>query len=120
MKLTAIFIRRRSGGSGQPRFRQNGEIFTFRDYGNQITTAVVLQAGTYKLQYQFPVGVAVKIDLINLVDGDSETLIIRSGIGSQVFRILDAGRYAFQVEPVDEQSEWSFEISPLGLPSRRE
>jgi hypothetical protein len=118
--LAAVFIGRRWRGNERSPFKRDGDIFTFRDRGNQITTAIELQPGTYKLQYQFPTGVLVKVDLISLGGGDSETLFIKSGSGSQALRIETGGRYSFQIKPVQEQAEWSFEISPLGLPSRRE
>jgi hypothetical protein len=118
--LAAIFIGRRLRDGENARFKRDGNIFTFSYQGNQITAVVDLQPGTYKLQYQFPDGVSVKIDLISIIEDDSETLIIKSGSGSQAFRIEARGKYAFQVDPVDDLSEWSFEISPLGLPSRRD
>lgn len=115
----AVFIERRFRANENSPFKKNGDIFAFSNRGDQITSAVELQPGTYKLQYQFSTGVSVKIDLISLDDRDSETLVIKSGTGSQAFRIKTSGRYAFRVEPLNEQSEWFFEISPLGLPSRR-
>lgn len=118
--LAALYIGRRLRDVENDRVKKQGDSFIFSDRGNQITAVVELQPGTYKLQYQFPDGISVKIDLISIDDGDSETLIIKSGSGSQAFRIEARGKYAFQVDPVDDRSEWSFEISPLGLPSRRE
>jgi len=118
--LAAIFVGRHLRGEGNRRFIRQGDIFKFQDRGNQITPAIELQPGTYKLQYQFPNDIPVKIDLISLDEGDSETIVVRSASGSQALRIDARGRYAFQVEPVDEQSAWAFEISPLGLPSHHE
>lgn len=81
------------------------------------TNSFQLEAGQYKLAYWFPEAVMVKVDLFRTEGGDSETIVMKRGEGTETFSIGAAGRYFCVIEPGDEA--WEIEISRLGLPSQQ-
>lgn len=103
----------------ESRMITDGSPIRLQDRGNQLTAPIDLDAGTYKVMYWLPDDELVKIDLINIDNGESETLLIKSGSGSHGVIIHHAGRYAFQVEPDGVTAPWTLEILPLGLVSKR-
>ena len=90
----------------------------FRGKGAQTTKPFDLEPGTYKLSYQFPESVLVKVDLISSFDGDSETILVKSGVSSKAFNVQIGGRYFFRVEPTEDNAHWEIECQRLSLPSR--
>jgi hypothetical protein len=55
----------------------------------------------------------VRVGLVSSADGLDETLLIRSGSGVEGFSVEASGRYVLQVQPADEQVEWSIEFQHL-------
>lgn len=58
-------------------------------------------------------GELVKIDLINVMDADTETVVLKSGSGSVAMSVDVGGRYLFQIDPANESTSWSFSCRPL-------
>ncbi len=86
----------------------------FENRGTQVTDTFDLAAGTYKMTYRL--AVMSEVDLIEVATGNRETLLVKLGSGSIAFTVEQAGRYALEVAPQDDESVWCIEISPLGLP----
>jgi hypothetical protein len=110
------------------RYNQHGELVAVEEVlpqqpirlqgkGNHATKALRLEAGTYKVQYRFPDDVLVKVDLWD--SGDSETILLKRGVGVESFTVEADGRYVFEIAPADEMAAWEMDITRLGLPSRK-
>jgi hypothetical protein len=97
--------------------RSYNKPFDFQGVGAQTTRTVKLEAGDYRVRYLFPDNVLVKVELLGADDGDGEVIVLKSGSGEAAFSIGAAGRYLLDVDPQDEEAEWTLEISRLGLPS---
>ncbi|MBC7813090.1 MAG: hypothetical protein H7175_18175 [Burkholderiales bacterium] len=93
--------------------RLRGTEFSLRGTGTMASDTVELMAGVYKFEYTFPAGEMVKIDLINVDDADTETVVLKSGSGSVAMSVEVGGRYVFQVDPANESTAWSFTCRPL-------
>ncbi len=91
----------------------------YEGYGAETTPPVYLKAGNYKVMYQFSDTALIKLEMLNLGDGDQEVVVLKSGAGTASFALEQGGRYQFSVEAADDDAEWEFEISRLGLPSRQ-
>lgn len=92
--------------------------FRLQGRGTFSTEPVQLEQSTYKVEYQFPEKVLVKVDLLSMRDGEREMILLKRGAGAESFAIGMTGRYVFDIAPVDEEASWVMEISRLGLPSR--
>lgn len=90
--------------------------FQFQGEGAQTTRPIKLEAGDYKIRYQFPEDALVKVELFSADDGEGELLLLKSGGGELGFSIGETGRYRFDIDP-QEGAAWKLEISRLGLPS---
>ncbi|MBZ0289265.1 MAG: hypothetical protein K8I30_16720 [Anaerolineae bacterium] len=88
----------------------------FQGEGAQSTRPVRLEAGDYKIRYQFPDAALVKVEIFSADDGDGEMILLKSGGGEAGFSIDAPGRYLFDIEP-QEGAPWKLEINRLGLPS---
>jgi hypothetical protein len=114
----ALYIGQRLKGGEDRKLKRGDQPVQFTGRGSGLTPGVDFELGTYKLQYRFPAGTLVKVELVNLTEGFTETLFIKSSSDAQAFTIDTPGRYAFQLEPLEEDVTWELEVSPLGLPSR--
>ncbi len=117
---TVIYFLRRSRAATAPKVDFEHQPVRLQDSGNQLTAPLRLAAGTHKLMYWLPADTLVKVDLIDVDRGNSETILMKKGTGSQAFSLEHSGRYAFQVAPADDSASWVLEISPLGLPGKTE
>jgi hypothetical protein len=89
---------------------RHSEPVSFSRKGTYASDAMRLEAGVYKIEYQFPETSLVKVDLISAADGETETIALKTGSGSLAFTVRAPGRFIVQVEPVDEAADWSFEF----------
>jgi hypothetical protein len=78
--------------------------------GTQTSAPLQLAAGSYRIDYQFDA--LTRLALIGA--GDEETLLIKSGSGSDSFTLVAAGRYRLQVEPADEGAAWWVTYRQIG------
>ena len=78
--------------------------------GSQTSAALELTAGAYRIDYQFDA--LTRLALID-ANGD-ETLLIKSGTGTEGFEISEAGRYRLLVEPNDENASWRILYHQIG------
>ncbi len=90
----------------------------FRGQGDSSVTAGELLSAQYRLDFRFPDDVLVKIELVEINTGNSGLVLLKSGIGVSDFTVENAGSYRFHVEPVAQDSRWSFTIKPVGLFNR--
>lgn len=88
------------------------EILQFQGKGRQSTRSFLLAAGRYKLRYRFPENQSIKVELLDDVDEDDETLLIKSGTGEIEFAV-ENGRYLLDIEPQDDEADWKIEITAL-------
>jgi hypothetical protein len=84
--------------------------------GIHTSEPIHLEVGTYKVVYQFPDDVLVKVDLG--AGGDSETILLKRGAGEASFAVELDGSFVFEIAPADDTAEWEMDITRLGLPSR--
>ena len=85
-----------------------------RGEGNYSTEPIHLDRGMYRIFYQFPDDVLVKVDLIR--DGDADTLLLKRGKGVESFAIEVPGHYIIAIAPADEISGWDVEFVHQGQP----
>lgn len=90
----------------------------FEGRGGQTTRIFKLEPGRHRLQYQFPEGVQVKVDLFTASGEEQETLMIGAGSGMREFSV-SGGRYLLDIDPAMEESRWSVALTPFQLPSQR-
>lgn len=107
-------------------------IFTFQGKGTQVMhEAVYLNAGTYRLKYQFPhpamekqyhgkdwdyIDVpSVKVEAIAVAQNEPILIMETSSKGSQTFSMEADGRYVFQVtcHPDSHMEKWKIECTKL-------
>ena len=93
--------------------RLRGTEFALSGKGTTASDTVDLMPGVYKFEYQFPAGEMVKIDLINVMDADTETVVLKSGSGSVAMSVEVGGRYLFQIDPANEATTWAFSCRPF-------
>jgi hypothetical protein len=115
LSFMALVVRRLFFGREYKLQRGNDPI-RFLNRGTQLTKAITLAPGDYKITYRFDS--ITKVDLIEQSIGERETLLIKSGTGTMAFSAENKGCYVFEIEPQAEDSAWLIEISPLGLPSQ--
>ena len=72
-------------------------------------------AAQYRVDYQFPEAVLVKVELIDPRTASSDLILLKSGSGIDGFYVETPGRHWFEIEPQDEQAAWAFSIKPVGL-----
>ncbi len=70
--------------------------------GAQTSAPLQLAAGTYRIDYQFDA--LTRLGLID-TEGD-ETVLIKSGAGTESLTIAVTGRYHLRIEPNDEGAAW--------------
>lgn len=91
--------------------------YSFNGIAVFVSSPFTLPSGDYKLRYTFPEATLVKIDLIAADGSDSETLVLKSGVGETRFTVVSPGRYRCQVAPMAD-APWKFEmwrLRTLGL-----
>ena len=83
--------------------------------GTQATDPVDLEAGLYRLAYQFKRDVSTTIKLIQCLSGEENVLLMGvSGTGSQTFTVTEADHYLFQVVvPGAQFPAWKIEVERL-------
>jgi hypothetical protein len=90
----------------------------FQGQGSGTAEAQVLIAAQYRIDFQFPDEVLVKLELIEADTGNSDLILLKSGSGTDGFVVENAGRFLFQVEAQNEDARWSFTIKPVGMMGR--
>jgi len=82
---------------------------------NQITEAIYLEAGRYRLEYKTPIDDSIFVGLVHVDDleADSENILYESGSGSINFAVKKSGRYALEINAMGENFKWSLECSRL-------
>jgi hypothetical protein len=90
------------------------EALHFSGRGEDRVEAHELIEGTYRIDYQFPAGPPIKVELIEGTTGSSEAILIRSGSGTDAFVVQRAGRHILVIEPLDADAAWTFSIRPIG------
>lgn len=79
-----------------------------------------LIASQYRMDYEMPENVLVKVDLLDSVTGDRELILVKCGTGVAGFNVPHAGDYLLHIAPADDSANWRFQIRPVGLGSRAE
>lgn len=79
-----------------------------------------LIASQYRMDYEMPENVLVKVDLLDSVTGDRELILVKRGKGVAGFDVPHAGDYLLHITPAGDSADWNFEIRPVGLGSRTE
>ncbi len=78
--------------------------------GTQTSAPLQLAAGAYRIDYQFEA-----LTRLALIDRTSEeTLLIKSGAGTEGFEVSETGRYRLRVEPTDEGAAWRVQYRQIG------
>ena len=72
--------------------------------GSQTSDTLQLTRGAYRIDYQFDA--LTRLALLDLLDGSDDTLLIKSGAGTEGFTLESDGRYRFLIEPTDESASW--------------
>lgn len=85
----------------------------FSGKGTWSSQPVRLAQGSYRLEYRFPASALVRLGLVSMIDGEDDTLLIKSGSGVVGFDVASQGRYIVLVQPADESAEWRLEIQHL-------
>jgi hypothetical protein len=85
----------------------------FAGKGTWSSKPLGLSPGDYRLRYDFSSGMPVRVGLVSSLDGEDETLLIKSGNGVEGFTVEQDGRYVLQVQPADEQLQWTIEFQHL-------
>jgi hypothetical protein len=85
----------------------------FTGKGTWSSKPIELASGQYRLRYDFSSGAPVRVGLVSSLDGEDETLLIKSGSGVEGFNVEEGGRCVVQVQPADEQMEWVIEFQHL-------
>jgi len=109
------------GPDGMPIPAHEAELYKatgFIGRGTVTTSPFRLDADSYKMRYVFPTDVKVKVDLLSMADGETETLLLASGGGVKGFQVTARGDYCFHVE-ADDSTTWEIEFMRLALPSQR-
>ena len=86
--------------------REKARSFHHSGKGSYASGTLTLYAGVYRLEYQFPEADPVALKLIDLDSAEEQVLLIKSGSGSQAFRVETNGRFVLNIDPTDNVRPW--------------
>jgi hypothetical protein len=100
-------------GTGKSEDRY-GRTLRFHGTGEMTVRAPGLIASQYRLDYQFPENVLVKVDLLDTATGERELIVLKRGAGVAGFDVTHPGDYLLHVAPLDDTAEWQLTMRPGG------
>ena len=90
--------------------RQSTEPGRLSGHGSEMSGRLQLEAGTYRIDYQFDA-----LTRVALVDANGdETLFIKGGDGTEPMTIPASGSYRLLLEPADEDAAWTLTYRHIG------
>jgi hypothetical protein len=87
---------------------------SLKSTGSYTSESVYMECAIYRISYQFPQDVKVKVDLVS-TDGKSRKTIIvnKAGYNSSTFNVEMSKYYVFEVEPAQADAHWALIIKPF-------
>jgi hypothetical protein len=88
-------------------------LLTFKGEGAQRTETFFLECAIYRIEYQFPPDVKVKLELVSADGGTRKLLANKSGFDSSTFHVQTAKYYVLDIAPSAQDSAWVILIKPF-------
>jgi len=87
-------------------------LLTFKGEGAHKTEAFFLECAIYRVEYQFPPDVKVKLKLVSAAGGTRKLLANKSGFDASTFHAQSAKYYALDIKPEAARASWVVLIKP--------
>jgi hypothetical protein len=85
----------------------------YQGKGKVVTGVIDLQAGVYKIDYQFPETSNIQVVIVNLKTGDKSWFVYEKGSGAKTYHLEETGRFVLEIDDNDQKLNWKFEFELL-------
>ncbi len=85
----------------------------YQGRGKSVTDPVDLEAGVYRVDYEFPETSSISVRIVNLKTGKEGSFIYESGKGATTYYLEEKGRFVFRINDWDKKLNWKFTFKRL-------
>lgn len=85
---------------------------SYQGKGKVVTNIIDLQAGVYKIDYQFPDN-NIQVLIVNLKTGGKSWFVYEKGSGAKTYHLHENGRFVFEIDDNDQNLNWKFNFEFL-------
>jgi hypothetical protein len=85
----------------------------YQGRGKSVTDPVDLEAGVYRVDYEFPETSNISVRIVNLKTGKEGSFIYESGKGATTYHLEEKGRFVFRINDWDKKLNWKFAFKRL-------